>query len=257
MQIPISSGAFRSPPGVKAQSSALPCATSSSTPAHSSSKAVPPVASVNETNAMLILIVAAVFLGLSLAATVLHIASGVVRRRRLISVDYVVVAAFTLFVGLNVEALVGVSLGAGKHIYVLDFSQIQELLKLFFAWRVTYPLAKGAAQLAILCALKETFNIKKPLYRYAWIYTTVLTVSFAAIAALTNLFTYHDVTKPLHDGLTSFLLRHNDLVVIVTNALFGASSAMTLALPLYPIWASRASWKRKSAMLGLWWVGFL
>lgn len=206
---------------------------------------------------MVVFIVAAVALGLSFVVTVLHLVSGAVRRRRLIGVDYTVILAFVIAAGLDTEALLAAPWGVGAHVTSFSLRPMLRLFKLFFAWRATYPVAKCTTQLAILYSLKEAFSLKNRYFRISWSFITSWTILSAAAWVLIILYYQAKVNLALELQVNPTCLSENKVITMyVAPITFGASSVMLLALPILPIWFAKVSWKRKCAMVGLWFVGF-
>ena len=212
---------------------------------------------------MTLLLATSLVLSLSVTASTLRLASSIARKRRLTPPDYPLLPALLFSLLLCLEAFLAVPFGVGEHMNSFSAARMRRLLDLFSAWDVTYPLAKTAAQLAILFSMAEPFFESRsrkasPCLAICLAATEIFTLAVGFTWSVAGSFLQTD----LRAALTPFepdprLISDARISVIVLNATFAATSVATLALSIFQIWFAKASWRRKGAMCALWFVGFL
>ncbi|KAF3762613.1 hypothetical protein M406DRAFT_357532, partial [Cryphonectria parasitica EP155] len=186
------------------------------------------------------------FLPLAGVAMVIRLYTRARITRRVAIDDYVMLVAFCFGTFLNIEALLMLNYGLGKHLWnvPLEPDLNPDLVIRDILVSVAYFVAMGCAKCSILLLYLRIFTTTG-IQRIIWA-VLVYTAGFSFAAAATTLFSCNPVTGAWIMKATDHVRCINSPAFYFANAgLNITSDLMTVAIPIPKLFTLRMPWRRK------------
>lgn len=168
--------------------------------------------------------------------------------------DFLIVVALVLTYGLNINEIIAVHYGFGRHQLMLSLNYISKFLLNDWTIQIIFACAISVTRLSLLMFYHRIFPVKR--FTIVAIITGCILIAWWISFIFAILFSCYPIESYWNKALIGHCVNEHTLSWGVTGSEL-ATNLIMLVLPIPWLWDLRLVWTKKLALIGLFMLGCL
>ncbi|KAL8675893.1 MAG: hypothetical protein Q9186_007527 [Xanthomendoza sp. 1 TL-2023] len=212
------------------------------------------IPSLNDSRQTEIVVIIAVMTVVSTVAVILRLLARRVSAAKYGVDDFLIVVALVLTYGLNINEIIAVHFGFGRHQLMLSLHYIEKFLLNDWTIQIVFACAISVTRLSLLAFYHRIFPVKR--FTIVAIITGCILIAWWLSFIFAILFSCYPIESFWNKAIIGRCVNEHTLSWGVTGSEL-ATNIIMLVLPIPWLWHLRLAWTKKLALIGLFMLGCL